>query len=135
MQIMITETTPQQLNYLVAQCEGYICQFDDEASGPWLVPQEGYLHDEKPLSSFSPTTNWAQGGPIIEREKIDISHWVSGNLWHAACPGRMRYDSNDGEYIEGSDGHSDGVTPLIAAMRCFIASRLGIEVDVPDALV
>ena len=28
-----------------------------------------------------------------------------------------------------------GPTPLIAAMRCFAASRLGDEVDVPDELV
>jgi len=82
---------------------------------------------------WHPSTDWEQGGPIIEREKIDISYWTSGNAWHGACPGRMRYDC-EGEYIDGSDGHSDGPTPLIAAMRCFVASRLGDEVDVPEEL-
>lgn len=28
-----------------------------------------------------------------------------------------------------------GPTPLIAAMRCFVASKLGDEVEVPDELL
>jgi hypothetical protein len=28
-----------------------------------------------------------------------------------------------------------GPTPLIAAMRCYVASKMGDEVDVPDELV
>jgi len=32
---------------------------------------------------WHPSTDWEQGGPIIEREKIDISYWTSGNAWHA----------------------------------------------------
>ena len=43
-------------DWAVAKCEGYDCEFGDGVSGPWLVPQEGYLHDEKPLSSFRPST-------------------------------------------------------------------------------
>ena len=34
-----------------------------------------------------------------------------------------------------SYGHAFGPTPLIAAMRCFVASKLGDEVDVPDELI
>jgi hypothetical protein len=30
---------------------------------------------------------------------------------------------------------SYGPTPLVAAMRCYVASQLGDEVDVPDELV
>jgi hypothetical protein len=33
-----------------------------------------------------------------------------------------------------SIAHEYGPTPLIAAMRCYVASRLGDEVDVPEEL-
>jgi len=68
------------------------------------------------------STNWAQGGPIIEREKIAL---IPPNErideWEAVHPDRMHNE----EY---------GPTPLIAAMRCFVASKLGDEVDVPKEL-
>jgi hypothetical protein len=66
---------------------------------------------------FSPTTDWLQGGPIIEREVIDV--WSTGiKNWGAA------------------NGHrtGSGPTPLIAAMRCFVLSKLGEEVEIPEEL-
>lgn len=67
------------------------------------------------------STNWAQGGPIIEREFITpypMPGGVGGN-WRAEIFGRhMHY----------------GPTPLIAAMRCFVASKLGDEIEVPKEL-
>jgi hypothetical protein len=69
------------------------------------------------------STWWSQGGPIIEREKIDLVWQSSGDdVWTA--------------YLGEHDEHRQtGPTPLIAAMRCFVASKLGDEVDVPDELV
>jgi hypothetical protein len=69
-----------------------------------------------------PSSDWAQGGPIIEREKIDLN-WLQemgtvGTLWEGRCGGAL----------EG------GSTPLIAAMRAFVASNLGENVDVPEGL-
>lgn len=59
---------------------------------------------------YSPSTVWNDGGPIIERERIDItSH---GDGWSAGY-GQAEY----------------GQTPLIAAMRAYVASKLGDEVD------
>lgn len=68
-------------------------------------------------SNFHPSTDWAQGGPIIERERI---HVYAGPQWTAGIkPGQFVY----------------GPTALIAAMRCFVASKLGNEVDVPEDLL
>ena len=64
-----------------------------------------------------PSTNWAQVGPIIAREKISIE-WT-GEDW-------MAYIFHDEECF--------GPTPLIAAMRCYVASKLGDEVEVPEEL-
>jgi hypothetical protein len=114
----VSELTGAQLDWAVAKCEGYECKFDDEILGAWLVPEEGYLHDEKPLSKFNPSTNWAQGGPIIQWEKIGIL--PSGNAY---------YELNEGTY------YSYGTTPLIASMRCYVASKLGDEIELPEELL
>jgi hypothetical protein len=66
---------------------------------------------------YDPTTNWAQGGPIIEREEIAI---------FLEYP--KEWGATDGNYSKGGD------TPLIAAMRCYVASKLGDTIDVPEEL-
>ena len=132
----VADAIGAQLDWMVAKCEGYECEFGDEVSGPWLVPQEGYLHDEKPLASFRPSTDWAQGGPIIEREEISVEPlYTAGGLdcWQAYGH-NLRYD-DQGNYIQGSDNRQYGPTPLIAAMRCYVASKLGDEVEVPEELL
>ena len=68
---------------------------------------------------YQPRFNWAQGGPIIEREKIEV--FIEDERWKA-------YSSRS------LPQNFDGDTPLIAAMRCYVASMLGAEVDVPDEL-
>jgi hypothetical protein len=61
------------------------------------------------------STDWAQGGPIIEREWVSL--WQVGhNYWKA---------DKGGLYSAQSE------TPLIAAMRCYVASKLGDEVEIP----
>ena len=62
---------------------------------------------------------WEFGGPIIEREKISV--WARGNLWAAET------------FIPNQQGdEQEGPTPLIAAMRCYVASKLGDTVQVPE---
>lgn len=77
---------------------------------------------------WSPSTNWAQGGPIIEREKFDVVYQAGGrgDEWTA-----FANDTDEG----GNSIECGGPTPLIAAMRCFVASKLGDEVDVPQELL
>ena len=61
---------------------------------------------------------WAQGGPIIERERIQITPDEYKGTWTA-------YMTNGGEPYEGI-----GPTPLIAAMRCYVAFKLGDDVEI-----
>ena len=80
--------------------------------------------------------SWAQGGPIIDREQFSVEPlYTSGGLdcWQAFGH-NLRYDAH-GNYIQGSDNRQYGPTPLIAAMRCYVASKLGDDVDVPEELV
>jgi hypothetical protein len=69
---------------------------------------------------FRWSSSWAQGGPIIEKEGIRLHRSHTGDWWAGA-------ESEPHKPISGP-------TPLIAAMRCYVASRLGEEVDVPEEL-
>lgn len=72
--------------------------------------------------TYSPSTDWAQGGPIIEREKIQLSTLSKDKEWRAAL-------------IYGADFIQYAETPLKAAMRCYVQSKLGDEVEIPDELL
>lgn len=73
---------------------------------------------------YHPSTDWSQGGPIIEREFITLINAAGDDVW-SAYP-----------IAEDPVAHrKSGPTPLIAAMRCYVASKLGDEVEVPDGLL
>ena len=88
----------------------------------WVVAKA--IGEYKPVAVPSYSTDWAQGGPIIERERITLIHprWDG---WTA-----HKYDDR----VEDESYTLDGPTPLIAAMRCYVASKLGDDVDIPEEL-
>lgn len=71
-------------------------------------------------------TSWSQGGPIIERERIGIL--MSGLGWQAGKAWEF-FESNSYAYHR-----EHGPTPLVAAMRSYVASKLGDEIEIPDGL-
>ena len=126
--VKTSELTGAVLDWAVAECEG------KNPNTEYTKPCEyGLFPSWREGDGFGPliqnySTDWAQGGPIIEREGIDCrkvgpSEWEPRTLW---C---------------GLKRHNDvilnmqGPTPLIAAMRCYVASKLGDEVDVPGELM
>ncbi len=84
------------------------------------VAEYGYDADYK-TNRYS--TDWSHGGPIIEREGISVDRM--GGAWTADISDSV------GGYIEHTES---GPTPLIAAMRCYVASKLGDEVEIPEEL-
>ena len=121
MKVKTSEAKDQVLSYLVAKCEEktklYQIRRGDsrviDTDHPEYFEQYKRQHDEY-------STDWALAGPIIEREKIALDTW--GEEWLATR-------------IEGSAiSEAIGPTPLIAAMRCYVASKLGDEVEVPNEL-
>lgn len=92
--------------------------YGEPAPACFLVPNNSFRQDYK---LFAPSTNWEHGGPIIERERIAIR--CVSNTWEAS----MR----DPIYaVEVTGPIGQGPTLLIAAMRCYVASKFGDEV--PD---
>lgn len=109
MKIKTADLIGPALDWAVAKCE-WGNKFANSTDLVQVARRQGY------------STNWAQGGPIIERGNIDlISPTPSDPLWQA-----MQW-----RFAHGAKGP----TPLIAAMRCFVASRLGDEVDIPEELL
>lgn len=129
-----SELQGEALDWAVAQAEGNVRLQYDSREGLIINNVLGWI-------PYRPSTAWQQGGPIIERENIEIKkgnplYFPKGNekgdyyedLWIAGkqqsgLPPEMR-----GTYEKW------GPTPLIAAMRCYVASKLGDEVEVPDEL-
>ena len=99
------------LDWAVAKCEGH------DVEDPTWWPDFG---DE---SCYS--TNWEQGGPIIEREGINLDNYAKNPKWSAWTPAPDR---------ESGEAQAYGPTPLIAAMRCYVASKLGDEIEITKEL-
>jgi hypothetical protein len=105
MKIKVSEAEEDVLDGLVATCEGY--------AELWELGWElGF------------TSNWSRGGPIIERERIGvITSPDEANIWIGSV------------FEPEWKFNRTGPTPLIAAMRCYVASKLGEEVEVPEELL
>lgn len=121
MKIKTSELTDLALDWAVAKCEGATDFWFDTVATHWVklngkdrALRYGWAQ------SYLPSTDWSQGGPIIEREELTLSHSPYDHVFYGrSCPwcaekkGRREY----------------GPTPLIAAMRCYVASKLGDEVE------
>lgn len=82
----------------------------------------GVNHQDQEGGFFAPGSRWDHGGPIIEHERIDLEHDAQVQEWRAVHP--KHYDGPP--YASAV-----GETALIAAMRAFVASRYGDEVELP----
>lgn len=132
MKTKTSELTGVALDWAVALCE---CYTDLRVNSYRLRPEPIMTPPRKenaPAHLFELTfsTDWAQGGPIIEREKIDLTWDVT--LRHK--DGGWTAIGQDPTDLDAPLCQEDGPTPLVAAMRCYVASRLGDEIDVPEEL-
>lgn len=121
MKIKVSEASHHVLDYMVAKAEG-LSVFKSGAgpSAKMVYIPKG----KRSYYKYEPTVNWKQGGPIIERETIAVVPAHDG--WQAVI------DLDEGDCMVQTN---HGPTPLIAVMRCYVASKLGTEVEVPNELV
>ena len=124
--IKIGEATPIQLDWLVAKCEGH--NFVHGAYEYSTIDERVWASGISPVERRY-STDLSQGGPIIEREKVDI---------HAPRPAWPYWKAYKPEWNGGSGKFEKdaqyGPSLLIAAMRCFVCSRLGETVEIPEEL-
>ena len=134
MKVKVAEASDVVLDYMVAVALGGTEPWFDTVDTCWIKLDD----EDRALSTkcsdqqnFAPTTLWAHGGPIIEREitGVDlVSEWKGVKKWSAR---KFEYLPND----QTRCTEQYGPTILIAAMRCLVTSRLGPEVEVPDELL
>lgn len=109
MKIKTSELEGAALDWAVAEATGE----------PLSSVTVGYVTGSgKPCGKFSPSTDWSQTGPLIDRYSITLNENGPGNWW-----------SHCGENL------GEGVTPLYAICRAIVAAKLGDTVDVPGELV
>ena len=118
-----SDLTGTALDWAVAKATGLL---DEPLDLPGSFIDGVVPHWSIRLRTFSPSTDWAYGGPIIEREGMSVLPF--DNRWEARCA--CSVTRTPARFIERR-----GPTPLVAAMRCYVASRLGDTVDVPDELM
>lgn len=113
MKMKTNELIGAALDYWVAKCENSDWSDDDCIVN--ITPgccDEGWV--------FNPSSDWSQGGPIIEKEGIRMHRGVNDHWWAATDEEPQRPVT--------------GPTPLVATMRCFVASKMGDEIKIPDEL-
>ena len=112
----VSELEGAELDYWVAKAEGWEADWKPpEHPGNYKIPGFGWSSS----AGWNWSTDWSQGGPIIERETIQLNPgnaFPNCTVWWAKHP------------AHGWTIVSSGETPLIAAMRCFVASKFGEEV-------
>jgi len=118
MKVKTNELTGIALDWAVGQCEKrklYLAK-----SKRLMTADYGTFNHRHGAPWYEPSSNWLQGGRIIERERLWIQPEIGkegmGNAWYA---------------VSMHDTDSYGPTPLIAAMRCYVANKLGEEVELP----
>jgi hypothetical protein len=125
MLIKTADLTNAALDWAVGSIEKLPSDLLTWHDGSPVVQRSVLGHTDLLRCEFS--TNWAQGGPIIEREWIEVVPWPNqsdeNERWMAT-----QYDLPTPVSIGGP-------TPLIAAMRCLVASKLGDTVEIPDGLI
>jgi hypothetical protein len=114
MLVKTSELIDTSLDYAVAKCEGQNPRI--------VIVGSAVIVNNDGRQSPSYSTDWSQGGPIIEKEEINLRmYYTQGAGWFA--------------FKKALSFKQAGPTPLIAAMRCLVASKMGDNVEIPDELL
>lgn len=114
MKIKTVELTDAALDWVVADIEGDLAIYDQED-----MPEKFIRMHTVGCQNYS--TDGSFGQPLIEREKIGTA-FING-VWVA----QLRHEPD--VFL------ATGPTALIAATRCFIVSKRGDEVEIPEELI
>lgn len=131
MKVSTSELTGAALDWAVAKCEGVrtvLARYEHTMTGVCVLDAELVEMATDGPQELRYSRDWAQGGPIIEREEVHLLRLVGG--WVAS----IAYSSKDGKRLVGWRRLASAPTPLVAAMRAYVASKLGDEIDVPEEL-
>lgn len=116
------------LNWAVAMCQGcynlrLVSTYDNNTAWQYTVTDAEDANREYDvyLADTDYLNDWALSGPIIEQEELSVGHARQSPNWFSST------SEEEATYYYGP-------TLLIAAMRCYVASKLGDEVEIPEGL-
>jgi len=138
-----SELKEELLDYWVGKAEDLPLRFDMGRNQYYFVQ---YLNDSVAQHVYySPSTDWAVGGPLIEREGIATRKHKKTGVWYALslddagdnqCMDWVEFTARGGKRYGPMSYQVDkrlqrysGKTQLIAAMRCIVAAKFGEEVE------
>ena len=135
----VSDLTGLALDWAVAKCLGGTEFYFDTVATYWIkIDGEDRALSKGWAQSFTPSSDWSHGGPILDQYITKVFRNVGGT-WSAMI---LRDDPVPHEHRGTSlalthrvQFNGAGPTPLIAAMRCYVASRLGDETYVPEELL
>ncbi len=113
----VSELSNVELDYLVAKIDD-ILYFRDTEGHVLEIDREGRVYGvtaDSRMYAYSPTTEWRQGGPLIDKYRISVQR--TGMEWTADI---------------GREISAAAPTPLIAAMRALVTLRRGTMIEVDD---
>lgn len=110
----VAELEGIELDLWVARASGA-----KEVNGAWFMPNGQFVDLVTTQRTFAPSMYWSQSGEIIERERIALDP-ITRNRNHTA-----EWQAQ----VWVPFAVQTGPTPLIAAMRAFVASKFGETVD------
>lgn len=132
MKIKTSELSGPALDWAVAQVMGirtYVERYRHTMTGRCVLDADLVDMETDGEQELRFSRDWAQGGPIIEREEIGIKR-------NAPCSKGREWEASPSITAKGAGGkYGYGPTPLIAAMRGYVASKLGDEIEIPEELV
>lgn len=118
-EVKTAELTGPALDWAVAKVEGVAY------NAKYLVQTKcnmaGHIQSVKYTANYLPSIGWAQGGPLRDKYKVDITegdHAVSASILTESC----------------ECANVSGPTALIALCRAIVAANLGEVVRVPAEL-
>ena len=129
MKIRTKDLTGAALDWAVAECKKvrtYVRPYEHTMTGLCILDADLVDMETDDAQELRYSRDWAQGGPIIDhmvREGLRLTGYKSLPTDPTSCQAQI------GNIVTG------GPTPLIAAMRCYVASRLGATVDIPQGLL
>ena len=125
--IKTAELTGPKLDWAVAECEKvrtYVRPCEHTMTGLCILDADLVDMETDDAQELRYSRDWAQGGPILEREQISVDFDADPE-----CGGPCAASTRD------SHCYWVGPTPLIAALRCLVALKLGDEIEIPKELI
>jgi hypothetical protein len=139
--IKTSELSGMQLDYAVDLVEGGYADYLKRHAYAEAQAAQYRIHEPREPLTFRdlygrPTcpkysTCWLSMGPIIEREGIEISPLLGEEQ---RTPFRGWFAGRSIDHMDLFSHEAEGITPLIAAARCYVSFMLGDEINIPEVL-